>query len=97
MRAPDKRGPIDMADIALLIADIEIVLRSRALPIPDPAWLRELVIELIGWWHGLPLAAEVPPPQIERMPERPRPARSAPRYDGPAIGWDPWTGEGGDD
>jgi hypothetical protein len=45
MRAPDKRGPIDMADIALLIADIEIVLRGRKLPIPDPGWLREFVIE----------------------------------------------------
>jgi hypothetical protein len=89
-RPPEKRAqPIDGADIADCRQHVVKMLRMMGLPIPPD--LDGLIIELIGWWHGFELAADVPPPQIDVAPERPRKEPSAPAYDGPPVGWDPWS------
>jgi hypothetical protein len=68
IRPRHKRArPIDRSDLAHIRTDVVQTLRMMKLPIPDD--LDGLLIELIGWWHEFPLAADVPPPQIERMPD----------------------------
>jgi len=38
-----------------------------------------------------PLADDVPPPEIEVAPDKPRKPRDpSPPDDGPVVGWDPW-------
>jgi hypothetical protein len=46
------------------------LLHAVRLPFPDDAWLDELIIELAGWFYDYPLAADVPAPQIETIPEQ---------------------------
>ena len=85
------RAPIDRADIADCRCEIAIMLRAKRLPVPDAAWLDELIIELAGWWFEFNLADDLPPPHIDVLPEQPRKRSSASAFDGPAVGWDPWN------
>jgi hypothetical protein len=84
------RAPIDRADIADCRHEIEIILRAKRLPVPDWAWLDDLIIELAAWWFERPLAADIPPPQIDVLREPPQKRSTAPAFDGPVVGWDPW-------
>ena len=46
------RAPIDREDIAECRHEIALMLRAKRLPVPDDAWLDELVVELLGWWQS---------------------------------------------
>jgi hypothetical protein len=86
------KAPVDRSDIARCRREIEQALFAQRLPVPDEAWLDEFIIELAGWWFEFPLADDVPPPAIDVLVEPPRKPRP-PAFDGPAVGWDPWTDE----
>jgi hypothetical protein len=83
--------PIGCDDIARCRRDIMKHLEVTRLPLPSEAWLDELLIELAAWWFEFPIAADVPPPQIEVAPDGP--PRAAPPLpdDGVIVGWDPWA------
>ena len=87
----DDEGPITRADVARCREEAIKLLQVRRLPIPSDQWLDKLIIELAGWWLEFPLADDVPPPEIEVAPDKPRKPRDpSPPDDGPVVGWDPW-------
>jgi hypothetical protein len=85
------KAPIDREDISRCRREIEQALKAHHLPVLDAAWLDEFIIELAGWWFEFPLADDVPAPAIDVLLEQPRERSSAPAFDGPAVGWDPWN------
>jgi hypothetical protein len=82
-------APIEMADVIACRRDVVLALRAQNLPVPDDAWLDALIIELAGWWHGHPLADDVPKPEIEVAEDKLRKPRPPDFNDGlPPVGWD---------
>jgi hypothetical protein len=87
--------PIERADIIQCRNDIAAVLRASRLPVPDDAWLDELIIELASWWHGFTWPPTSRRPQSMYCPAHHafdcRALRLICSTDEPRVGWDPWA------